>query len=86
MVGSWFLYRNHYFTNPCLRKQQLKYKANKQIVSYFEEGGLVVVKKGSKYESNPMRTRLYPTPTFAAQLVNFYTKTVKTFEGDYRQF
>jgi len=33
-----------------------------------------------------MRTRLYPTPTFAAQLVNFYTKTGKIFEGDYRQF
>ena len=84
MVGSWFLYRNHYFTNPCLRKQQLKYKANKQIVSYLEEAGLVVVKKGYKYESNLMRTRLYPTSTFAKQLVNFYTKIVKIFERDYR--
>jgi hypothetical protein len=45
-----------------------------------------VLKKGVKRQNNSMRTRLYPTPTFAAQLVNFYTSTVESFDGDYLQF
>ena len=75
-----------YSTDPWLQKQKLKYNATKQIVSYLEEAGLVVVKKGAKYKDNPMRTRLYPTPTFAAQLVNFYVNTVESFDGHYLQF
>ena len=75
-----------YSTDRRLKKQKLKYNATKQIVSYLKEAGLVVLKKGAKYDSNPMRTRLYPTPSFAAQLVNFYTSTVESFDGDYLQF
>ena len=53
------LKRNHYSTDPWLQKQKLKYNATKQIVSYLEEVGLVVLKKGAKYESNAMRTGAY---------------------------
>ena len=80
------LFSNQYSTDAWLQKQQLKYNATKQIVSYLEDAGLVAVKKGAKYKGNPMRTRLYPTPTFAAQVVNFYVNTVETFDGDYLQF
>ena len=80
------LKKNHYSSDRWLKKHGLKYNATKQIVSYLEEAGLVIVKRGAKYDSSPMRTRLYPTPTFAAQLLTFYLNTVESFDGDYLQF
>ena len=74
-----------YSKDHWLKKYRLKYDATKHIVNYLEKAGLVVVKKGAKYTSNPMRTRLYPTPTFAAQLLNFYLDTIEPFDGDYVQ-
>ena len=75
-----------YSKDHWLKKYGIKYNATRHIVSYLEEAGLVVVKKGAKYESNPMRTRLYPTPDFAGQLINFYTETNEPFDDDYLQF
>jgi len=80
------LTKNHYSSDRTLKKYGLKYSPTTHIVSYLKESGLVIAKKGAKYEGHPMRTRIYPTPDFAAQLVSFYLDTVESFDGDYLQF
>jgi hypothetical protein len=89
MTHHWLLVTlktNEYSSNKYLKKYGLKYGPTKHIVEYLKGSGLVTSKKGGKYESNPMKTRLYPVPSFARQLLDFYLHTLEDFDGDYLQF
>jgi hypothetical protein len=89
MIHHWLLValkKSDYSTDDYLRKHGLKYRPTRHIVDYLKDAGLVTSKKGAKYGSNPMKTRLYPTPSFARQLLNFYLDTLEAFDGDYLQF
>lgn len=89
MTHHWLLVTlktNEYSSNKYLKKYGLRYGPTKHIVEYLKDSGLVTSKKGSKYESNPMKTRLYPVPSFARQLLDFYLHTLEDFDGDYLQF
>jgi hypothetical protein len=89
MTHHWLLVTlktNEYSSNKYLKKYGLRYAPTKHIVEYLKGSGLVTSKKGGKYESNPMKTRLYPVPSFARQLLDFYLHTLEDFDGDYLQF
>ena len=75
-----------YSKNYWLKKYELKYNATRHLVEYLENAGLVIKKKGAKYKSKPVLTRLYPKPAFARQLLNFCLDAEEPFDGDYLQY
>ena len=60
-----------------------QFRTMRAVVKHFEEDGLVYLRKGARYNKQPLRTRIYPTPALAPYLYPFVLDTVQTFDGPY---
>ena len=57
-----------------------QFRTMRPVVKHFEEDGLVYLRKGARYNKQPLRTRIYPTPALASYLCPFVLDTVQTFD------
>ena len=61
-----------YSNDHWLKLQGLSYGLTKEIVSYLVTTGMIELKLGKRYENNPARTRLFPTPKLANVLYSLF--------------
>ena len=79
-----FLTKSDYSkTNSWLKEFNFKDNTVRRIVEHLEKAQLAVVLKGAPYKNEPMRTRIYPTPDFAVQILPFYLSSRESFHGNY---
>ena len=64
--------KNEYSNDHWLKLQGLSYGLTKEIVSYLVTTGMIELKLGKRYENNPARTRLFPTPKLANVLYSLF--------------
>ena len=61
-----------YSNDDWLKLHGLSYGLTKEIVSYLVTTGMIELKLGKRYENNPARTRLFPTPKLANMLYSLF--------------
>ena len=61
-----------YSNDDWLKLHGLSYGLTKEIVSYLVTTGMIELKLGKRYENNPARTRLFPTPKLANVLYSLF--------------
>ena len=81
-----FLTKSDYSkTSAWLKEFNFTDNSVRRIVEYLEKAQLAVVLKGAPYKNEPMRTRIYPTPAFAVQILPFYLSSRESFYSNYLQ-
>jgi hypothetical protein len=61
-----------YSNDDWLKLHGLSYGLTKEIVSYLVTTGMIELTLGKRYENNPARTRLFPTPKLANMLYSLF--------------
>ena len=75
--------RSSYQKDYWLQRYELSYRLMVDIVGYLEANGLIVKKKGGKFNSGATYTRIHPTSALKQHLWQFYLDAEQPIEGPY---
>ena len=75
--------RSSYQKDYWLQRYELSYRLMVDIVGYLEANGLIVKKKGGKFNSGATYTRIHPTSALKHHLWQFYLDAEQPIEGPY---
>ena len=77
------LHSNSYTTDEWLRRYEIKYRSVKDIIDYLVANDLIEIRKGKKYNNNPVRTRIFPKQALSTQLWEYFLDQEQPIEGPY---
>ena len=85
-MNSWLvvsLDKSVYSKDIWLKRYEIKYSSVKPIIDFLKDQELIVALSGKKYQGNPSRTRIYPSPALVSQIWGYFLDQEQPIEGPY---